>query len=148
MNSFKMAMIPTPTNERPALLSQHSDIIIASGSLLRTTLQCRELLSSLTFFVALRSYLIAQHFVLLSKFVAIQAAVASKSLILHTAKGSIDVAQIVWNSSGIKRLRKKLELEFFTFILGGGNSLFLMMFWPGWCFLGAMIIILCCSCTG
>lgn len=37
-----------------------------------------------------------------------------------------------WESPVVKRLRRRFFHEFATFILGGGNALILMLFWPGW----------------
>lgn len=42
----------------------------------------------------------------------------------------------VWDGKHGRRLRKKIEFEVFTLILGGGNNLCLVLFWPGWCILG------------
>lgn len=31
-----------------------------------------------------------------------------------------------------ERLRHKLYFEVVVFVLGGGNGVFLLLFWPGW----------------
>lgn len=36
-------------------------------------------------------------------------------------------------------LRKKLEYEFFVFVLGGGKGIILFVFWPGWIVVGSAI---------
>ncbi|KAI0022465.1 hypothetical protein F4780DRAFT_173490 [Xylariomycetidae sp. FL0641] len=49
----------------------------------------------------------------------------------------------LWESKRIRRLRKKLEFEFFTLILGsGGNSLCLMIFWPGWAIVALVVLLM------
>jgi hypothetical protein len=37
-----------------------------------------------------------------------------------------------WESPVVKGLRRRIFHEFAMFILGGGNALILMLFWPGW----------------
>ncbi|KFH45166.1 hypothetical protein ACRE_040440 [Hapsidospora chrysogenum ATCC 11550] len=55
-----------------------------------------------------------------------------------TTLGAVSVAmsgQIMygtWESPVVKGLRRRFFHEFATFILGGGNALILMLFWPGW----------------
>lgn len=46
------------------------------------------------------------------------------------------IAWAAWNSKQGRRLRKKLEFEFFVLILGSGNGLILVVFWPGWILIG------------
>jgi hypothetical protein len=36
-------------------------------------------------------------------------------------------------------MRKKLFMEFMIFVLGGGNQLILVLFWPGWVIVGGGI---------
>lgn len=66
---------------------------------------------------------------------------------LHTYLGTKELATMsvtalskiawgAWNSKQCRRLRKKLEFEFFVLILGSGNGIILMMFWPGWILVG------------
>lgn len=95
------------------------------------------MLSSVSLFLFLRSYFIASHLLFVSRVVALQSAIASKFVLFHTTLLTRRATWALWNSEPVKRLRKKLEFEFFTFVLGGGgNNLFLMMFWPGWWVLG------------
>ena len=53
----------------------------------------------------------------------------------------------LWDSAQMTRLRKKIEFEFFTLILGGGgNNLCLVIFWPGWPIIGlAMLVFSACN---
>jgi hypothetical protein len=41
-----------------------------------------------------------------------------------------------WSSHYMKAIRKRAERDFACFILGSGNGIFLMLFWPGWWILG------------
>ncbi|PSS05186.1 hypothetical protein BD289DRAFT_419690 [Coniella lustricola] len=45
-----------------------------------------------------------------------------------------------WDSKTSRRLRKKLEFEFFVLILGCGNGFALIIFWPGWIFVGLLYL--------
>lgn len=140
-----MSLISARTDDRPAMLSRQSDGVSALGPLVKYTIRCEQLLSSLSLFIALRSYFIASHFLSLIKFIAAQAVIASKPLLFSTANLVRTAIWAAWDSPRIKHLRKKVEMEFFTFILGGGNSIFLMMFWPGWWIMGIVILTICCS---
>lgn len=140
-----MSLISARTDDRPTLLSRQSDAVSALGPLLKYTLQCEQRLSSLSLSIAFRSYFIASYLLFVVKVIATQAAAGSKPLLFGTAQLIKTAILAAWNSPRIKQLRKKVELEFFTFILGGGNSIFLMMFWPGWWVMGTVILAICCS---
>ncbi|PTB67623.1 hypothetical protein BBK36DRAFT_1197311 [Trichoderma citrinoviride] len=67
---------------------------------------------------------------------------ASQQLLTH---GSAMFAKTVvdfWQSRRIQKIRAKLFYEFAVFILGCGNAFFLLVFWPGWLFLGAAALAL------
>ncbi|KAI2641265.1 hypothetical protein GGS21DRAFT_487612 [Xylaria nigripes] len=69
----------------------------------------------------------------LAPFTSIQAYQAAKSVLHRSVQLSRWATWALWNSKHTKRLKKKIEFEFFTLILGGGgNNLFLVIFWPGW----------------
>jgi hypothetical protein len=139
-----MNLISAPTNDRSAVLRQNSDITVS----LRHALQSQRLLSNLTLFLALRFYVAASYLLNLSKTIAPQAIMASKVAFFNTAQISKNAVSALWNSTQMRRLRKKLELEFFTFILGCGNVLCVLMFWPGWWVLALVTFVICYSRAG
>ncbi|KOS23306.1 hypothetical protein ESCO_003666 [Escovopsis weberi] len=49
-------------------------------------------------------------------------------------------------SKTVRMLRAKMVREFFVFILGCGNSVILVVFWPGWILVGAALLALCIKC--
>lgn len=110
--------------------------------------QCLQLLSSLLIFTAAKSRIIVAQLACSGFFVAQQTVMASRSVLANTAQLSQNATLAVWESSQVRRLRKKLELEFFTFILGCGNVLCVMMFWPGWWLLALAVIVTCYTCAG
>lgn len=63
---------------------------------------------------------------------ALQTFLVAKTLIMTSATALGNVASSAWGSKPCRRLRKKLEFEFFVLILGCGNGFFLFFFWPGW----------------
>lgn len=71
---------------------------------------------------------------------ALQIYLIAKDLAARTASVLGDVAWTAWNSGQGRRLRKKLEFEFFVLILGCGNSLCLAVFWPGWFIVGLLYL--------
>ncbi|KAM0818244.1 hypothetical protein AB5N19_04053 [Seiridium cardinale] len=143
-----MSLISASIVDQTAVLGHYSGVIGALGPLLGYTLRCQQILSDITLFIVLRSYLIASHLLFLTRILATQAVIISKFLLFNTGHISSRAIRSIWDSPGTRRLRKKLELEFFTFILGGGNSVCLLMFWPGWWVLGFVTLTICCSCVG
>ncbi|KAI1857489.1 hypothetical protein JX265_011224 [Neoarthrinium moseri] len=135
-----MALISTPGSRQTILLGQGSDIIAALGPTLEVAVQCQQMLSGLSLFLFLRTYFAVSCLLFASRIVAVQSAFVSRFMLLQTAMLSKRFGRAVWNSQPIRRLRKKLQFEFFTFVLGGGNSLCLLLFWPGWWILGLMTI--------
>ncbi|KAK8043072.1 hypothetical protein PG994_013555 [Apiospora phragmitis] len=126
MEFSKMGIIAASTKAPDASVrSQRSEVISQLGPAVQVALQFQRILSVVSLSV------------LPSKFVAWQTLVASR-VASHTA----------YNCKSVRRLRKKLEYEFFTFVLGsGGNSLFCIMFWPGWWILGFVALAIW-SCVG
>ncbi|KAK8052382.1 hypothetical protein PG993_003767 [Apiospora rasikravindrae] len=111
-------------------------------------LQFQRILSVVSISVLLRTYFLASHLLLVSRFVAWQALVASRFVLIKTAVTSRVASRAAWNCKSMRRFRKKFEYEFYTFILGaGGNSLFCMVFWPGWWILGFVTLAIW-SCVG
>ncbi|PHH89876.1 hypothetical protein CDD83_5049 [Cordyceps sp. RAO-2017] len=42
----------------------------------------------------------------------------------------------LWPSRHAQLIRNRLFYEFALFVLGGGNTLILLLFWPGWLLVG------------
>lgn len=80
---------------------------------------------------------------------ALHALLTAKGLATMSVTALSKLAWGAWNSKQSRRLRKKLEFEFFVLILGCGNGFILMIFWPGWILVGLVYFIyLLCSWAG
>ncbi|KAF4981265.1 hypothetical protein FZEAL_2891 [Fusarium zealandicum] len=113
-----------------------SDIIRLLSPALEIAFRFQSLLSSVSVFLCLRAWFLASvTFTVVaytSKIVAFKAYVATKFSAFHSFNMSNRAVVGAWNSKGIQRLRKKIWYEFAVFVLGSGNTVFLMLFWPGW----------------
>lgn len=67
---------------------------------------------------------------------ALQTFLAIRNVALMSTAALGNLAWSAWNSKPGRRLRKKLEFEFFVLILGCGNGVCLLVFWPGWILIG------------
>lgn len=67
---------------------------------------------------------------------------ASQSFLTHASAMFSKTVVDFWQSRRIQKIRAKLFYEFAVFILGCGNAFFLLVFWPGWIFLGAAVLAL------
>ncbi|KAI1819805.1 hypothetical protein F4861DRAFT_543570 [Xylaria intraflava] len=124
---------------------------LASG--LRLAVHYQQFLSETLWSALLRPILrqvtlltwVVSHLIL---FISIQTHQAAIGAFYHSIRLSKQATWAFWNSKHMRRLKKKIEFEFFTLILGGGgNNLCLVIFWPGWgvLALGAFIISAWCS---
>ncbi|KAH8651003.1 hypothetical protein BX600DRAFT_516601 [Xylariales sp. PMI_506] len=144
-----MALISARTREpNVQLLGQQSAYIAALGPAIKLATICQQILSTVSAFLLIRSYYVALNLLFVSRVIAVQSALMSKLIIWKTAVLTRWTSWLVWNSQPIKRLRKKVQFEFFAFILGGGgNNVFLLMFWPGWWVVG-VILFTVWACAG
>ncbi|PMD19004.1 hypothetical protein NA56DRAFT_706047 [Hyaloscypha hepaticicola] len=101
----------------------------------------QQLLSTTTIFLLFRTYQ-------LSLFLLQQSYHASQVLLIRSLYASSLICKnAVWASKqGMRALwkstegtRKKLFREFMIFILGGGNQVILLLFWPGWILVGGSV---------
>ncbi|KHE84192.1 hypothetical protein GE21DRAFT_1285992 [Neurospora crassa] len=58
-----------------------------------------------------------------------------KTVTMETATLSYSI----WDSRKARQIRKKIEFEFFVWILGPGGNLLCFLLWPGWIVLGCMV---------
>lgn len=79
--------------------------------------------------VSVASQLLAMSSFAVARFAAVRSALLSYWL-----------GKALWASPPLETLRKKAVFEFNMFVLGAGNGLFLVMFWPGWWVIGATVL--------
>jgi hypothetical protein len=113
-----------------------SDITRLIGPALQIALRFQSLVGSVSIFLCLRACYVASitfaSVLYASKTVTFKAFVAAKFSAFHGFNMSSQALASAWNSKKIQKLRNKLWYEFAVFILGSGNLIFLMLFWPGW----------------
>ncbi|KAI3330775.1 hypothetical protein F4824DRAFT_323886 [Ustulina deusta] len=129
------AVVAAPTKVPATLCRYGSRIVAILASALRLASHCQQLLSRVLLSLCLRAALLASGLLGLSQSV-VQTCQATTRL-------SRQATWMLWDSTHTRRLRKKIEFEFFTLILGaGGNNLCLVIFWPGWGVLGLAVLAL------
>ncbi|KAH7171396.1 hypothetical protein EDB81DRAFT_638026 [Dactylonectria macrodidyma] len=136
----RATLLTTSKVELGVSVSPHSDVIRLLGPALEIALRFQRLLSSVTLFLCVRAWFLASltlvNILYASRIAAVQAFVATKFGAFHCYTMSTRAANGVWNCQTVQKLRKKLFYEFAVFILGGGNCIFVVVFWPGWWVIG------------
>lgn len=139
-----MAVLKASSNPRTTPTTAHNTQPILtllspafSNSLYLATILQR-LLSTTTLFLLFRTYLVSlfllQQSYYASQILLIRSLYASSILCKNAYWTSKQVMRALWRST--EGIRKKLFREFMIFILGGGNQLILVVFWPGWIVVG------------
>ncbi|RYC58388.1 hypothetical protein CHU98_g7814 [Xylaria longipes] len=91
----------------------------------------------------LQASLFASGLLYLGQSASVQTFQAARGIVYYSIRLSKQAARRLWDSTHGRRLRKKIEFEFFTLILGGGgNNLCLVIFWPGWGILAVATLVL------
>jgi hypothetical protein len=135
--------ILTASRREPAVSinrHKHSDLIARlTPTTLDVALDFQRIVGSISFYLCLQAYFAAG-------IVASQLFQAVHFLVLHGLFAGLNTswraASRAWESKSIRRLRNKVFFEFAVFILGCGNSVFLVVFWPGWILLAALSLAL------
>ncbi|ETS06706.1 hypothetical protein M419DRAFT_69919 [Trichoderma reesei RUT C-30] len=149
----KVTLLTSSRLEPTAGFRPHSSIIVALGSLLTVAalplaLEYQARLARLCSSISLRyySFFISRALLLASscagKHLLSHALFASQSFLTHASAMFSKTVVDFWQSRRIQKIRAKLFYEFAVFILGCGNAFFLLVFWPGWIFLGAAVLAL------
>ena len=113
-----------------------TNIIPTLAPTLRFALECQRFLNTASLFVIIRTYFIASRILNATQDIAVRSLVTVTYVLSGTAAFWWALCWAAWNSQPTRRLRKKIVFEFFTLILGCGNNLCLIVFWPGWWILG------------
>lgn len=127
------AFIATPARN-PAANSNHGSRISTTVlSALHLASYYQQHLGRVLFSLLFRASLFASGLLYLCQSAAVQAFQAARNIVSHSIRLSKQATWRLWDGTHGRRLRKKIEFEFFTLILGdGGNNLCLVIFWPGW----------------
>jgi hypothetical protein len=100
----------------------------------------QRLLGTTALFVMFRAYylstiLLRQSFYA-TQLLLLQSYYASALLSKHVFSTTKQTLKAGWKVA--KPLREKLFFEFMVFVLGGGNGMLLVIFWPGWIVVGCV----------
>lgn len=126
MGLSKMAIIAASTRKPRTAMPQISNVATVLAPTLVAIIQGRKLFGAVSRLLGIRARWLVWHILYVGL-------MASKSLAV--------VGKVIWETRSVRRLRKKLVFEFFTLILGFGNPLCLMLFWPGWWVLGFIMVL-------
>ncbi|KAI0186615.1 hypothetical protein F4808DRAFT_109559 [Astrocystis sublimbata] len=96
----------------------------------------------------LQASLFASGLLQVAGIITIRAWVAASTIACISAQLLRQAAWYLWDGAHGRRLRKKIEFEFFVLILGGGGyDLCLVLFWPGWGILGVAALVYAAWCA-
>lgn len=137
-----MSLLAAPTSTPSVALRQSADVISSFGPLLQLAVSFQQILSTATILLSIRAYVafrvICTALLIAGRIAAFNALFLSKMLATQVIAMTTQASVALWDAPSSRRLRKKLEREFFILFLGPGNLLCLMLFWPGWILLAAM----------
>jgi len=132
-----MAVTAAPAKKKPVDMSPHASQLLATLEPALCLASHGQQLLRRAILSLLNISLLASGVVRLGLIAPAYLYQAATSTLYHLAHSSRWAIRRLWNTTQVKRLRKKIEFEFFTLILGaGGNNLFLVIFWPGWYIIG------------
>ncbi|KAI1109864.1 hypothetical protein F5Y14DRAFT_455609 [Nemania sp. NC0429] len=127
----------------PAAVSRRrARVLMTLVPALRFASHCERLVASALWVLLLQASVSTLVFLRLSQCASMRILQITGSIAYHATRFGKRGVWALWNSKQAKRLRKKIEFEFFTLILGCGNNLFLIILWPGWGVLGLVALIL------
>ncbi|KAK4121567.1 hypothetical protein N657DRAFT_577200 [Parathielavia appendiculata] len=138
-----MALLTASRTAPSVSLSQRSDVMSTMYPLVNSAVQFQQLLGSAAFHLFVRTYFAASVVATLSlwasKSIAWRTLLASRVLAARSLFLAKRLAWTAWDCKRSRSIRRKLQFELFVLLLGpGGNTLLLMIFWPGWLMLALL----------
>lgn len=132
----KVALLTASKVEPGASINPRSDITRLLVPTLALVLRFQSIIGSVSVFICLRAYLLASAVfagaLSATRIVAFQAIVTAKLGAFHGFTMSSKTISDLWNSRSVQTVRRKVFYEFAVFILGTGNVMIVLLFWPGW----------------
>jgi hypothetical protein len=137
-----MALLAASRTAPTVSLSQRSEVISTIYPLVNSAVQFQHLIGCAVFHLFVRTYfaasIVATASLWASKSIAWRTFLASRVIVARALFLASRLIWTAWDCKRSRRFRKRLEFELFILLLGpGGNSLLLMLFWPGWLMLAA-----------
>ncbi|KAK4032513.1 hypothetical protein C8A01DRAFT_20416 [Parachaetomium inaequale] len=138
-----MALLAASRTAPTVSLSRRSDVISTLYPLVNSAVQFQQLIGSAAFHLLVRTYfaatILATVSLWASRSIAWRTFLASRILVARALFLAKRLAWTAWDGKRSRRFRKRLEFELFILLLGpGGNTVMLMLFWPGWLMLAAL----------
>lgn len=136
----KVTLLTASRLEPTVALRPHSTLIVGLGKAFALSLQLHHRFLNISLFICLQSYFIS-HALLAGtsyacKRLLFYAFIASVFILKHGFAMSTKAISDIWDSRSVQKVRARIFYEFAVFILGCGNAMFLLIFWPGWLLLG------------
>ncbi|RFU76840.1 hypothetical protein TARUN_5426 [Trichoderma arundinaceum] len=142
----KVTLLTASWLEPTAALRPHSTVIARLGRAFAIPLQLHHRFKHISLFICLQSYFVS--YALLAgtsyacKNILFYAFIAAAFIFKHGLTMSTKAIFDIWDSRSVQKARARLFYEFAVFILGCGNAMFLVLFWPGWLLLGGAFFAL------
>lgn len=136
------AIINIPTINPATVSRRRSRVLATLVPALRLASHCERLFARALWALLLQAFLSTLGLLRLSQCASIVILQVTRIMAYHSIRLFKRAAWATWDSTQARRLRKKIEFEFFTLILGCGNNLFLIILWPGWGILAIVALIL------
>ncbi|OPB42548.1 hypothetical protein A0O28_0036660 [Trichoderma guizhouense] len=138
----KVTLLTASRLEPTVAIRPHSTVVARLGRTLAIPLQLHHRFKHISSFICLQSYFISSILFISTRHAFFYAFIASAFLLKHvfamTTKAIVDA----WDSKSIQKIRARIFYEFAVFILGCGNAIFLIVFWPGWLLIGGALFAL------
>ncbi|KAK4205040.1 hypothetical protein QBC40DRAFT_65456 [Triangularia verruculosa] len=122
----------TPHRQRSSTLQQPDLITTAISPLIQTIHH----LQSLAFHLLLNTLFALSLLLPAAQAIAYRSFLLSRIILESGVLAARWVYAKVWNGQRSRRFRKRLEFEIFVLLFGSGNTILLLVLWPGWIVLG------------
>ncbi|QYT01518.1 hypothetical protein H0G86_008554 [Trichoderma simmonsii] len=138
----KVTLLTASRLEPTVAIRPHSTVVARLGRTLAIPLQLHHRFKHISSFICLQSYFISSILLISTRHAFFYAFLASAFLLKHAFTMSTKAIVDAWDSKSIQKIRARIFYEFAVFILGCGNAIFLILFWPGWLLIGGALFAL------
>ncbi|KAL7795123.1 hypothetical protein V8C37DRAFT_408813 [Trichoderma ceciliae] len=136
----RLTLLTASRLEPTVTFRPHSTVIVRLGRAFALLLQLHHRFQHISLFICTQSYFVSCALLIgtlyVCKHLLFYAFAASAFIFKHGFAMSTKTIFHVWDSRRVQRVRARLFYEFAVFILGCGNAMFIVLFWPGWLLLG------------
>lgn len=127
---FRTIIIAAPT-KLPRFLDR-TDFASTIAPATRAVAQCQQNLNVLLFSVVLHVYWLINCSSRVALDITVRGLAVSKSSLVLMAAVLARGVWLAWDSKAMRKLKRKLEFEFFTLMLTTGHHICVVLLWPGW----------------